>query len=88
MLDELLNPAEPSLYSIATDRENRLVGMLLAVACRPASPAVLADGVGGRGENATYLPSPALPAALGALANLSTLGVVPAYLGISSSHFL
>jgi hypothetical protein len=87
VLDELLNPAEPSLYPIAAGRGNRLIGVLLAIASRPASPAILADGVDSRGENATHLASPTLPTALGALADLSALGVGFVCLGGRSGHF-
>ena len=86
VLDEFLDPAEPRLYLIAAGGGHGLVGVLLAVACRPASPAVLADGVGGRGEDATDLAPSALPAALGALADLSPLGLGSVYLGLHSGH--
>lgn len=86
VLDEFLDPAEPRLYMIAAGGGHGFVGILLAVACRPASPAVLANGVGGRGEDATHLTPPALPAALGAFADLSPLGLRSVYLKARSDH--
>ena len=85
-LDEFLDLAESRLYLIAAGGEHGLVGVLLADTCRPASPAVLADGVGGRDEDAADLAPPAFPAALGALADLSPLGLGSVYLGARSGH--
>lgn len=77
VLDEFLDAAEPCLYFdlIAAGGGYELFRMLLAVACCPASPAILADSVGSRGEAAADLAMPALPTALRTLAHLSPLGL-------------
>ena len=73
-LDQFLDPAEPRLYLIAAGGGGHgHVGLLLAIACRPAPPAILADGVSSREEDASDFAPLALPAALGALADFSPL---------------
>ena len=86
MLDKFLDSAESRLYLIAACEGHGLVRVLLADTCHPASPAVLADGVGGCSEDTTDLAPPALPATLGALTDLSPFGLGSIYLGVHSGH--
>jgi hypothetical protein len=89
MLEELLDLDESRLYlyMVTAGGENGLVGELLAVTCRSTSLTILADGDGGRSEDATDLTPPTLPAALGALAHLSPLGYRSNYVWASIGHF-
>ena len=73
LLNKFFDPAEPRLYLVGAGGGHGHVRVLLAVACRPAPPAVLADGVAGREEYASDFAPLALPAALGPLADFSPL---------------
>ena len=75
LLDEFLDPAEPRLYLVTAGGGHGNVRVLLAIACRPAPPAVLADDVASREEDASDFAPLTLPAALGALADFPLLGL-------------